>query len=308
MPNVNLPVTAGFCRCVRCTAKAPTNVHNTTSWRGKGYHYGTRNWAPKGRGDALYGMELELSSCDATAWRAAVARLGEHLAEVKPDGSLMEMTSHPMTLPYFMTHYPWNLLPELNRLGARGDPSYGGIHVHVNKATFETARHISGWLELIYSNPVPMGRLGGRQNHFRDRPAERDLDALAGEIITEIDLAKAIHTGAVNTIREGRHHVLRDTDKAAIRRASLTAPAAATYYASGAAVNSRRHEDTFEVRFPGASVVPEVAASRLQLVAATVEYARTQPGSLAFGDFRDWASGQRHYGELTTAMKALPGG
>jgi hypothetical protein len=258
-------------------------------------------------------MELELSNAGASAWRHACRYLDRGtLAEVKPDGGMMELTSHPMSPAYFMTHYPWRMLSELRDRNVIAEPNRGGIHVHVNKTAFDGAIHMYNWMRFFYANPREMTALGGRtsRTHFSVIPPSAEMMRLAEEVASQTELHRARHWAMTHAVsREGRL-VYRPTDRAKIRAAEARIVLApyAHHYGEAAAMNVRRHPDTFEVRFPGAAIEPSVVKSRLQLVAAAAEYTRGLTdhgdGALRFPLFAGWIPAHR-YPELSAAVTGL---
>lgn len=315
MPRTYEPIPMSLCGCPACLKKAGypgINYPSTTEYAGVGGHYGTRQWNQGGRGRLFLGMELELSNAHASAWRHACSYLDRKtLAEVKPDGGMMELTSHPMSPRFFMAHYPWQLLGELQALGVSGQPDRGGIHVHANKTAFDGADHIYNWMRFMYANPAEMRALGGRtRNHFQEIPPQRDMMRLAQLVARQVELFQAKHEAATHAIRRQGLLVYRPEDRARIRRAEAQ-QIIETWSRSGEAeaINVRRHPATFEVRFPGAAIEPPVVKGRLQLVAAMVEYTRglegTGEANLRFPLFADWVASNRAYPQLRPMVAAL---
>jgi hypothetical protein len=303
-----------LCPCLACMKKAGYPGHSDhNDFRSAGVWHGTRRWDAKGRGPLYLGMELELSGAGTNAWRHAVSYLGgPALAEVKPDCSMMEMTSHPMSLPYFMNHYPWQLLTELEAMGVRAYPDSGGIHVHVNKTAFTSTVHVYNWLTLYYLNPQEMTHIGGRSSnyHFLSPPSRRGRENVAQVTAAASKVTRTRHIAAAHSaIRNGRT-LIRRSDLTRISAAQ--AERAMMRYSeseSGTAINAHRHENTFEVRFPGASTDPAVVKSRLQLIAAGYAYTRTLTGTsdsnLRFDLFRDWVNSTRRYPQLAAVMAGM---
>jgi hypothetical protein len=316
MPDhYDAPIPPGFCQCLSCSKRTgwPGHGHDyrTMTYAGVQGYYGTRKWDCHGRGPVWYGMELELSNCGAAAWRRAFAHLGPILAEVKPDGGLMETTTHPMSYPYFMANYPWGLLEQWRSDGAEAHPQYGGIHIHVTKTGFSGADHMYNWWQLYYRNPRPMGTLGGRRHHFSESPEPRAMRALASRVAGYAEFRRALHTGAVNAREKRGAMYLRPEDKVIIRTAeqAVNAGPSRLDYGPGAgdAIAIRHDGPTFEVRFPGAAIERDLVATRVQLVAAGVEYTRSQEGEgdHSFAPFADWVRDKERYPELAASIAAL---
>ena len=322
MPDrYDAPIRSDFCHCLSCRKRSKwaygdsVDFYRNSSYVGTHEYYGTRKWNCQGRGPVWYGMELELSNCGSAAWRRAFRNLGPILAEVKPDGSLMETTTHPMSYRFFMANYPWDLLGQWESDGAVAHPDSGGIHVHVNKAGFNGADHVYNWWQLYYESPTLMTRLGGRTNpsrHFTPRPDRRAMRTLARQVAGQIELSRALHTGAVNARGRGDTKYLRPEDKAVIRETEMAVMRVRDHvydYGRGeaGAISVRRHEPTFEVRFPGAAITKGQVATRIQLIAAGVEYTRNQEGEgdHTFASFADWVRNKRRYPELAASIAAL---
>jgi hypothetical protein len=323
MPRTTIhhePIPATLCGCPSCQKKAGypgITYPSTSAFTQVGGHYGTRQWEAGGRGPLYLGMELELSNAGASAWRHACSYLGRGtLAEVKPDGGMMELTSHPMSPAYFMGHYPWRMLGELRDRNVYAEPDRGGIHVHVNKTAFDGAVHIFNWMQFFYANPWEMTALGGRTQqgtrggrHFQTVPSRDALMRLAEQVAAQVELHNARHWAATHAVQRDGRRVFRAADRARIRAAEAR-QALQPYgrWGEAAAINVRRHTETFEVRFPGAAIEPWVVKSRLQLVAAAAEFTRTlQNGddqNLRFPLFADWAAANR-YPELSAAVATL---
>lgn len=135
-----------YCRCENCAPTREYTIHDH-SYRPQLTFYGD--------GPLYLGMELELEIRNATGRlvdqcaKVANDALGHgDLGYLKMDGSLnsgFEIVTHPMSYPYFLDHFPWDMLRELREKGSyitRGC----GIHVHVSKAGFKSERHKYAWL------------------------------------------------------------------------------------------------------------------------------------------------------------------
>lgn len=140
------------CHCLYCAPGREYDIHDY-SYRPQPTFYGD--------GPLYLGMELELEIRNTVTSRTATSRIVEQCAKVandalghgdlgylKLDGSLstgFEIVSHPMSYPYFLEHFPWEMLRELRSRG--GYITNGcGIHVHVSKAGFKSERHKYAWL------------------------------------------------------------------------------------------------------------------------------------------------------------------
>lgn len=108
-----------------------------------------------GTGPLYLGMELELEIRNTTSRKieecAELANdaLGHgDLGYLKYDGSLrygFEIVTHPMSYPYFVERFPWEMLRKLREEGGYTN-SHCGIHVHVSRAGFKGESHQYKWL------------------------------------------------------------------------------------------------------------------------------------------------------------------
>ena len=305
------PVTVTFCQCLQCQEKNEGILDGgepNMRYNGVGGHYGTRQWRPHGRGPTYLGMENEIGGAGDRAWRVAFGYLGKGLlAEAKPDGHLLETTTHPASVTAFMKYYPWDMLAELQATGAHAEAG-GGIHIHVNKDGFDDAGHIFRWLSVIHSNPRQMSALGGRRGYFEASPTRDTLWTIAHRTAAQAAHAKAVHHGVVRARKRGGMLYLLPEDEEQINMTATqtsSLPYSSNY---GSAVTPTRHVDTFEVRFPQGSVNPAEVATRYQLIGASVEYARqdTDNGNPAFDAFQAYVNAHRRtYGALARSMAEL---
>jgi hypothetical protein len=124
-----------------------------------------------GDGPLYLGPEIELNvsgyrsdRADRTgrAARAAKSFLG-NLGYLKEDGSVdgFEVVTHPMSYSWAMSNFPWDMLPELSRLGC-SPGSNCGIHVHVSRAGFDSPCHSFRWIKFFYRNATPIQQIARR--------------------------------------------------------------------------------------------------------------------------------------------------
>lgn len=304
-------IPAHFCGCHVCQPPQEyfNKPHGTVT--GTGY-YGTSVWKHGGDGPLKLGMELEVVP-SVRAWTTAVGYLGDGLAQVKPDGRLLETASHPMSLQYFMDTYPWDMLPALKKVRCVDDGARAGIHIHTSKAAFGGSDHIYRWFLFHYIQPnrENLFRLGGRpvNTHLTHMPATQAMRSLADYVAAAQDLQRARHKAVENARRSRGVLYLRDADKAAVAEMWEKHEAvrdASWHYRIGGAINVLRHTDTFETRFPASTLRPEQAQAMVQLADAGVEFAREASGGeggLVFPAFREWVKGKPGYTVLGEIMK-----
>ncbi len=230
-----------------------------------------------GTGPVFLGLELELKTSGGDCARLATSSLGR-LGYLKDDGSIgngcgFEIVTHPMSYPYAMTEFPWDLLPELHERGAYTDSDVG-IHVHVARAGFTSAVHVYRWMKFFYRNESHLTRLARRRS---DSWAAFEPDARAGIV----DFAKSSHEFGLGN--GGRYQAIN------------TMP-----------------EHTFEVRIFASSLIPQRVQAALGFVAASVEYTRalsssdvTRRRGWEWAAFVTWLRAQPVYSPLLAELQEL---
>ncbi|MGV9678836.1 hypothetical protein ACWDSJ_26430 [Nocardia sp. NPDC003482] len=195
-----------------------------------------------GDGPVFLGLELEIKcprgGLDDCAYRALDQLDG--LAYLKEDGSIpygFELVTHPMSYPYALERFPWDVLAELASRGAYVDDSVG-IHVHVSRAGFGSPAHIYRWMKFVYRNESHATTLARRTSHewaTFDPDARLDIGEFAKSGKCDYGLAGLGRYQAINTLPP----------------------------------------DTFEVRIFASSLKPQQVQAALAFVAASVDYTRT---------------------------------
>ncbi|WP_235746976.1 amidoligase family protein [Nocardia coffeae] len=234
-----------YCSCQRCDALITGYADYCSDCsRSNGIHDYSYKPTPlfHGTGPVFLGLELELKTSDGDCYdcaRLATSTLG-HLGYLKDDGSIgygrgFEVVTHPMSYPYAMQQFPWDLLPRLEERGAYIDSDVG-IHVHVSRAGFASPVHVYRWMKFFYRNESHLTRLARRSC---DEWAAFEPGARAGIV----DFAKGNHQWGLGD--GGRYQAIN------------TLP-----------------EHTFEVRIFASSLIPQQVQAALGFVAASVEYTR----------------------------------
>lgn len=272
-------------------------------------------------GVAYYGMEIEVTCHDRDTMRWAKQAFnrkhgGDDLVYLKSDGSVQgfEAVTHPMTYPWALENFPWDVLPELKARGCTIRPSDNGIHVHVSRSGFDSDAHALRWFKLLYRNKEDVTRLARRESgqwarftttHQRGQFAHLKIQKqrLAGGGGSLYDLTYAAERRYNEEVRrlqrEPQYSFRRDLSSYRYddEQRRLSAEFDRRYTEMGAAYQAevdgirRRHvEDTttdrysainttnqatFEVRLFASTLDVATAQSTIGLVAATVEYART---------------------------------
>ncbi|WP_231390443.1 hypothetical protein [Nocardia sp. CNY236] len=124
-----------------------------------------------GTGPLYLGLELEIVvpyQCHDEAVELATEHLGT-LGYLKRDSSIQpsgfELVTHPMSYPYALGSFPWELLGELDDVGCSTHAGVG-LHVHASRAGFASPAHAFRWMMLIYRNESPLTRLAGRRSRY----------------------------------------------------------------------------------------------------------------------------------------------
>lgn len=191
-----------------------------------------------------YGIEIEVTT-DCTRQVVSVAEeMAGKLIYCKEDGSVdgAELVTHPMSYPWAMGNFPWEILPRLqNDCSATTIPDTNGIHIHVSRDGFDTEAHTYRWLKFWYRNPNDVQRIARRRsgNWAAFRPEHR--------------------RGQLEHVKTfGKPDYYRGDDPT---------------YSRYSAINTT-NEATLEVRVFASTLRPQRAKAALQLVAGTVEYTR----------------------------------
>jgi len=122
------------------------------------------------------GFELEMSNEDD---QFSYGNCAEYLhnrcsdfSYMKEDGSVsngFELVTHPHTIDaYEMRQELWDSLNVIRAKGWRSwkSDSSCGLHIHINRASFETVIHGMLFLKFIYENRVPLVRFAGRDSSY----------------------------------------------------------------------------------------------------------------------------------------------
>lgn len=259
----------GGCRCELCQYNARRQERDSGGPNPE-IHYWDYRPRPQfhGKGPLFLGMELEVECSRGRRRPGLIAEEGMgELGYLKSDGSLsngFEIVTHPMSYPFFVRKFPWDMLPRLRDAGAEvGDGT--GIHVHVSRAGFTDPVHQFKWLKWWHRSRDQVSHLAGRDSGrwAAYRPEDRE---------------------AVKDVCKGRHSRGRwqDSDYWTADRYS--------------AVNVT-NPDTYEVRVFRSSLEPERVKSMIGLVDASVHFTRelTVPDiftrqAWSWGGLSDWVS------------------
>lgn len=219
-----------------------------------------------GKGPTYLGCELEIH---ATNRAAMIAESGMgSLAYLKADGSVsdgFEIVTHPMSYPWAMRKFPWEVLPRLAQVGAYPSDDCG-MHLHVSRKAFTGGvkkgsfgqTHAYRWLSWFYRNKVSISAI-----------ARRESTQWASFYRTDSDKKDMKHL-ACNGTGNNRYMAVNTTNRT-----------------------------TYEVRVFASSLDKQEIQAAMGLVAGSVEYTRKltshqilTDGAFGWGKFMDWAKAQ----------------
>lgn len=222
-----------------------------------------------------YGMELEITT-DNISGAIDITEQASGLLYCKEDSSVqgLEIVSHPMSYPWAMEHFPWEMLTELRGSGATIVGEDNGLHIHVGRNGFSGSAHTFRWMKFWYRNPRDIQRIARRRSS---------------------------HWGAFNPDHRAaqKEHVKRG-------KPGYSRSADETLNERYAAINTQ-NDATLEVRVFASTLRPQRAQAALQLVAGSVEYTRqltsdavTHRHGWEWPAFMSWAGKSGEYGALLT--------
>lgn len=248
-----------------------------------------------GDGPTFFGMEIEISD-DGTGEEIAHEHFaGGNVAYLKEDGSVsgFELVTHPMSLDWAMTNFPWEILRRMNNAGSYVEEESNGIHVHVSRDAFTTsdgkfsAAHLHKWLKLLYRNDDDVSRV-----------ARRNSDSWA-KFSSQHRESHYTHARR----RAGAEIPAQDYETGELVDGTL-----GDRYSAVNCIN----RNTFEVRVFASTLQPTMAQAALQTVAASVEYARQltchdviHNDGWSWPAFISWASETGNYSALVSADMEL---
>lgn len=193
-------------------------------------------------GEAGYGLELEIDEGSSREEAAeAINRAGRGHVYLKEDGSLsyrgMEIVTHPATLDYHVTHFPWSDICDaaLSYNYRSHDTDTCGLHIHASRTLFGntlleqdlTIAKIILLIDRWYDNQIlQFSRRDYRR--MRDwaskpnadiRPEDDDIEAMHKSKKIAISRYKAVNLCNRNTVefRFFRGTLRRDTIIASIQ-------------------------------------------------------------------------------------------
>lgn len=226
----------GRCDCWECEQQSQDDrLHN--------YSYTP---TLKFRGDKApwFGMEIEVTADNVSRVIDVVVSHAPTLIYCKEDGSVQgaELVTHPMSYPWAMDNFPWEMLAELRtEAGASVIADDNGIHIHASRDGFDNSAHMYRWMKFWYRNP-------------------RDIQRIARR--------RASYWGRFNPDHRTAHK-----DHVKYGKPSYSPYNDATLNERYAAINTTNRE-TLEVRVFASTLRPQRARAALQLVAGSLEYTR----------------------------------
>ncbi|MBI1758152.1 MAG: hypothetical protein HYR62_02840 [Actinobacteria bacterium] len=237
-----------------------------------------------GDGPLFLGMELEVETDSGQRRECAELAtdcLGD-LGYLKRDESLQhgfEVVTHPMSYPWALTGFPWQMLTDLHKVGCRTS-TRTGLHVHVSRSGFGTPQptvehtradrclHIYRWMKFIHRNAAAVTTLAGRSSP--------EWAAFTSEE------RRAVKHYAKGRLGWNRHQ----------------------------AINTGNN-DTLELRVFASSLDPDVVRAALAFTAASVDYTRTLStqqvlhGAWRWAAFIAWLAQHPAYTPLTRRLEDL---
>jgi hypothetical protein len=72
------------------------------------------------------------------------------------------IVTHPMSYPWALRHFPWDMLAERAQAGATGEDA--GLHVHVSREGFTGPAHVYRWMKLLHRNAAQVTTLARRDS------------------------------------------------------------------------------------------------------------------------------------------------
>lgn len=262
--------------------------------------HATSRHNPRRVGDdvALYmGFELECESRGNDIDDAARSILNtienegfgdEALVYLKEDGSLsegFEIVSHPMTADFYEQKFPWRAIEGLRSRGFSAWNSRScGLHIHMNRSSFVSDKHLWKFLVFIYKNPSELQRFAGRSSSY----AKFSVDSFLHHYDRYSNDNNG-GTGASTFIRHAKG-LSRNDDR---------------YTAA-----NLQNAQTIELRFFRPSLNTTTVRAALQFCAALHEYTRelatptVMRGGLKFAEFNRWVRSHESYGLLADRIAA----
>lgn len=118
------------------------------------------------------GVELETTPKRGNYRDDAAEYIGENISEeilyLKEDSSVssgFEIVTHPMTLQWSRTGFPWEMLKEISNRGMHAWNDYHcGLHIHISRSAFRSHSHLAKLLLFVYRNEDEMVKFTGRNS------------------------------------------------------------------------------------------------------------------------------------------------
>lgn len=119
-----------------------------------------------------FGVELETTPTRGNYRNDAAEYIGENISDdilyMKEDSSIssgFEIVTHPMTLQWARSFFPWEMLNEIEQRNMRAwNDSHCGLHIHINRTAFRSHSHLAKFLLMVYRNEDEMVLFTGRRS------------------------------------------------------------------------------------------------------------------------------------------------
>jgi hypothetical protein len=214
----------------------------------------------------------------------------DELMYFKEDGSIdygFEIVTQPCTPQFYEQAFPWDVIERLRQQDcAAWNRRSCGLHIHMNRRSFASDKHLWKFLVFIYKNPDELTRFAGRSSSY----AKFSIDSFLGD---------------------GSYYYSDDTMRPASKFITH-AKGFTQNYDRYTAVNLQNVE-TIELRFFRPSLNTSTVRAALQFCDALQVYTEeltTQKalrGGLKFAEFDEWLKPRAEYTLLYNRIRTRLG-
>ena len=337
------PQPAALCSNMQCRECYPAS--QSSNYNPIHDYYFKPTPAFHGDGPSFYGFELEVETGDnrvrSTGRKALESFAGNatDLAYLKHDSSIesgFEMVTHPMSYPWAMENFPFDVLDVLKAHRARAASSCG-LHIHVNRDGFSSPTHAYRWLKFWYRNERGISAIARRSDsHWAafaasersrvKRVVKPNLpDAWSTRLARSCAVYEPLHAARNAWLwhdtyyQEGRiagHSAENFPQRIEYNAAMLEYRAVRDhgrddYGAQRYSAVNTTNDATFEMRVFASTLETQQLQAALGLASATVEYTRKLTSTdiirndgWGWPAFRAWVSDRPDYNPLAAEMSA----
>lgn len=215
-----------------------------------------------------------LNSLERKGWNS-----NDELMYFKEDGSIsygFEMVTQPCTPEFYEKSFPWEVIETLRQRDcASWNRRSCGLHIHMNRASFASDKHLWKFLVFIYKNPSELTTFAGRTSSY----AKFDIESF---------------------LSDGSYYHYDATDYRPASKFITHAKGQTQNYDRYTAVNLQNVQ-TIELRFFRPSLNTKTVRAALQFCSALHEYTeelttqKAMQGGLRFAEFESWVKEQPSY-------------